>query len=100
MDDHAEFLDFSVLKLPTYDAILGKAWLDRWNPVIDWKKYTMQWKVGSTLISVTGEQNPYWNGDCIKYFSESVYSSSHFSTKNEEIVQDRISIHSSNQRKK
>ena len=58
MGDHAEFLDFSVLKLPTYDAILGKAWLDRWNPVIDWKKHTMQWKVGSRLISVTGEKNP------------------------------------------
>ena len=58
MGDHAEFLDFSVLKLPTYDAILGKAWLDRSNPVIDWKKHTMQWKVESRLILVTGEQNP------------------------------------------
>ena len=58
MGDPPEFLDFSVLKLPRYDAILGKAWLDRWNPVIDWKKHTMQWKVGSKLILVTGEQNP------------------------------------------
>ena len=33
--EHAEFLDFSVLKLPKYDAILGKAWLDRWNFAID-----------------------------------------------------------------
>ena len=57
MGDHAEFLDFSVVKLPTYDAILGKAWLDRWNTIIDWKKHTMQWKVGSKLISVTREQN-------------------------------------------
>ena len=58
MSEHAEFLDFSELKLPTYDAILEKACLDRWNPVIDWKKHTMQWKVGSKLISVTREQNP------------------------------------------
>ena len=58
MGEHAEFLDFSVLKLPEYDAILGKAWLDRWNPVIDWKRHTMQWKVGSRLILVTEEQNP------------------------------------------
>ena len=58
MGDHAEFSDFSVLKLPTCDAILGKAWLDRWNPIIDWKEHTMQWKVGSRLISVTGERNP------------------------------------------
>ena len=54
--EHAEFLDFSVLKLPKYDAILGKAWLDRWNPAIDWKKNTMQWKVGTRLVTVTGEQ--------------------------------------------
>ena len=65
MGDHAEFLDFSVLKLPTYDAIPGKAWLDRWNPVIDWKEHTMQWKVGSKLISVTGEKKPYKIRDCI-----------------------------------
>ena len=58
MGDHAEFLDFSVLKLPTYDAILGKVWLGKWNSVIDWKRHTMQWKVGSRLISMTGEKNP------------------------------------------
>ena len=58
MGEHAEFLDCSVLKLPTHDAILGKTWLDGWNPVIDWKRHTMQWKVGSRLISVIGEQNP------------------------------------------
>ena len=53
--EHAEFLDFSVLKLPKYDAILGKAWLDRWNLAIDWKRNTMQWKVGTRLVTVTGE---------------------------------------------
>ena len=35
MGEHAEFLEFSVINLPQYDAILGKAWLDRWNPIID-----------------------------------------------------------------
>ena len=54
MGEHAELLDFSVINLPQNDAILGKAWLDRWNPAIDWKNNTMQWKVGSRLISVTG----------------------------------------------
>ena len=34
-NEHAEFLDFSIISLPTYDAILGKPWLDKWNPVID-----------------------------------------------------------------
>ena len=41
MSNHAEFSDFSVLKLLTYDAILGKAWFDRWNPIIDCKEHTM-----------------------------------------------------------
>ena len=37
-DEHAEFIDFSTIGLPKYEAILGKPWLNRWNPVIDWKK--------------------------------------------------------------
>ena len=36
-EDHAEFLDFSLINCPKYEAILGKPWLDRWNLVIDWK---------------------------------------------------------------
>ena len=28
-NDHAEFIDFSVIELPKYEAILGKPWLDR-----------------------------------------------------------------------
>ena len=40
-EGHAEFIDFSVISLPKYEAILGKPWLDRWNPVIDWKKNSL-----------------------------------------------------------
>ena len=58
MGEHAESIDFSVLKLPKYVAILGKAWLDKWIPAIDWKKNTMQWQVGTRLVTVTGEQAP------------------------------------------
>ena len=36
-EDHAEFLDFSIINLPKYEAILGKSWLDKWNLVINWK---------------------------------------------------------------
>ena len=46
------------LRVPTYDAILGKPWLDRWNYVIDWKKNTLQWRVGPRLISVTRVPDP------------------------------------------
>ena len=56
--EHAEFLDFSIISLPTYDAILGKPCLDRWNPVIDWKKNSLQWRVDTRLVTVIGVQDP------------------------------------------
>ena len=43
--EHAEFLDFSVINLPKYEAILGKPLLDWWNLEINWKKNTMEWKM-------------------------------------------------------
>ena len=57
--DHAEFIDFSVISLPKYEAILGKPWLDRWNPVIDWKQNSLAWKMGSRQICVQGVQEPH-----------------------------------------
>ena len=53
-DEHTEFLDFTVIKIPYYEAILGKSWLDRWNPAINWKENSMQWRMGKRLIKVTG----------------------------------------------
>ena len=52
--EHTEFLDLQVIKLPKYEVILGKFWLDRWNPQIDWKNNKMQWHQGSRLIEITG----------------------------------------------
>ena len=57
-NEHAEFLDFSILSLPSYDAILGKPWLDMWNSVIDCQKSSLQWRVGTRLITVTSIQDP------------------------------------------
>ena len=54
--EHAEFLDLQFMKLPKYEVILGKPWLDRWNPQINWKENTMKWKVGSRVIEITGLQ--------------------------------------------
>ena len=49
-EEHAEFLDFHVMKLPKYDAILGKSWLDRWNPNIDWRAGTISIQVGKKTV--------------------------------------------------
>jgi hypothetical protein len=40
LDHHREFLDFDVARL-RYDAILGMSWLERNNPVINWRDRTM-----------------------------------------------------------
>ena len=53
-EEHDEFIDFSVISLPKYEAILGKPWLDRWNPIIDWKKNSLAWKMGSKMIRIQG----------------------------------------------
>ena len=57
--DHAEFIDFAVIGLPKYEAILGKPWLNRWNPVIDWKKNSLTWQMGNRTITVQGLQQPH-----------------------------------------
>ena len=52
--EHTEFLDLQVLKLPKYEVILGKFWLDRWNPQINWKENVLKWKLGSRVVEVSG----------------------------------------------
>ena len=58
-EELAEFIDFSVLGLPKYEAILGKPWLHRWNPVIDWKRNSLAWTMGGRVITVQGLQEPH-----------------------------------------
>ena len=55
-NEHAELIDFSIIGLPKYEAILRKPWLNHWNPVIDWKKNSLAWKMGSKVITVQGLQ--------------------------------------------
>ena len=55
LGDHVEYLDFFILDLPKYDVILGKSWLDRWNPIIDWKKNQVTLHVGKRTVLLKGE---------------------------------------------
>ena len=52
--EHMEFMDFTIINIPQYEDILGKSWLDRWNPTINWKEHSLQWKMGKRIIKVTG----------------------------------------------
>ena len=54
-------LDFHVMKLPKYDAILEKSWLDRWNPDIDWRAGTISIQAGKKIV-VLQSDNPAENG--------------------------------------
>ena len=55
LGEHVEYLDFFILDLPKYDVILGKSWLDRWNPLIDWKKNQVTLHVGKRTVLLKGE---------------------------------------------
>ena len=54
--EHAEFLDFHVMKLPKYDAILGKSWLVRWNPEINGRANAVKIKIGKRIVVLNGVQ--------------------------------------------
>ena len=45
--ERAKFLDFSMIKLSKYEAILGKPRLDWWNPEISWKMMPCSGKWGA-----------------------------------------------------
>ena len=46
IDQHLETLTFQVTKLAGWNMILGKTWLKRHNPVIDWTKNTVTFGSG------------------------------------------------------
>ena len=59
----------------------------------------MQWKVGSRLISVTREQNPVQGSEIVSNIFQTQCTVSQISAlRNEEVVQDRISILGGGQR--
>ena len=37
--DHEERIDLRVVSLPNHDVILGKPWLEQWNPSINWRTH-------------------------------------------------------------
>ena len=39
LENHEESLDLRVVSLPHHDVILGKPWLEKWNPHIDWQTH-------------------------------------------------------------
>ena len=82
-EEHAEFLDFHVMKLPKYDAILGKSWLDRWNPSIDWRAGTISIQVGKKIVVLESDYSTKRGCQAFKYFRETGHEYASLSPTNE-----------------
>ena len=71
-EEHMEFIDFTIINIPQYEAILGKNWLDRWNPGINWKENSLQWKMGKRTIKVAGVSDAHAEKNASSLFKNSV----------------------------
>lgn len=52
MGDHDERLDLKIAPLPNHDIILGKPWLEKWNPSINWRTNAITFSIGSRHITI------------------------------------------------
>ena len=50
IQDYRDKDNFDVIELDHYDMILGKKWLKKVNPIIDWKKNTLTIRQGKEEI--------------------------------------------------
>jgi hypothetical protein len=48
-ENHEENIDLQVVSLPNHDVILGKPWLEKWNPVINWKTHHITFESPSII---------------------------------------------------
>ena len=71
-EEHMEFIDFTVINIPQYEAILGKSWLDRWFPAINWKENSLQWKMGRRTIKVAGVSDAHAEKNASSLFKNTV----------------------------
>ena len=74
-EEHMEFIDFTVINIPQYEAILGKNWLDNqnwWNPTINWKENSLQWKMGKRTIKVAGVSDAHAKKNASSLFQSAV----------------------------
>ena len=92
LDEHMEFLDFTVINISNYEAILGKSWLDRWNPAINWKENSLQWKMGKRVIKVTGLSETHTADTASSLFDVKMTVETAFGSKNAQNCKNRASL--------
>ena len=54
-ENHEERLDLRVVSLPHHDIILGQPWLEKWNPLINWKTRTLTFSTETCPLMVKKE---------------------------------------------
>ena len=52
---HLETLILNITKLGTHDLILGKTWLRRHNPPIDWARQSISFMLGVLAMFLVGK---------------------------------------------
>jgi hypothetical protein len=57
-ENHEERIDLRVVSLPNHDVILGKPWLEKWNPVINWKTHHITFKSPSMIPLLAKKLSP------------------------------------------
>ena len=58
MDGHGERQSFTVFSLQRYDAILGKPWLTRHNPGIDFRTHEIKFSSSPSTITAVASRSP------------------------------------------
>ena len=48
-ENHEEHIDLRVVSLPNHDVILGKPWLEKWNPSIDWQTHQITFNTPTVI---------------------------------------------------
>ena len=91
-ENHIEFLNLSVVPLPKYEAIPSKPWLYRWNPVINWKRNSLVWKMGKRDIIVQGVQDPQGPDMISSLFQKQFCSGNDISSTYEKTIKKRANL--------
>jgi hypothetical protein len=57
-ENHEEHIDLRVVSLPNHDVILGKPWLEKWNPSINWQTHQISFDMPKVIPLLVKKLSP------------------------------------------
>src|SRR5215203_2057794 len=57
-ENHEEHIDLQVVSLPHHDVILGKPWLEKWNPSINWQTHQISFNAHTIIPLLVKKLSP------------------------------------------